>query len=218
MASTQQLVFPVSNYTICIIIKQANKKIFFYLLTILIDDDIQKIVYENIVDNNKSSIYGFVFGNSMLINERVSTAVYRNNRIKKIIFSGGSNGISNQDNDMIPKAIKMKNLVIKLGVNEEDILIDDISNNSFENIENSFHLICEENISSIAIITSEFHLKRCMAIMKQEFPNLEVILILSKDGFSDSNNWFLSDNTWNSRRILATYEANLLIRYAKENC
>ena len=56
------------------------------------DDDIQKIVYENIVDNNKSSIYGLVFGNSMLINERVSTAVgtYRNNRIKKIIFSGGS--------------------------------------------------------------------------------------------------------------------------------
>lgn len=51
----------------------------------LTDDDIQKIVWENIVDNNKSSIYGLVFGNSMLINERVNTAVdvYRNNRIKK---------------------------------------------------------------------------------------------------------------------------------------
>lgn len=55
-----------------------------------------------------------------------------------------------------------------------------------------------------------------MAIIKQKFPNLEVILIPSKDGFSDSNNWFLSDNTWNSGRSLATYEANLLIRYAKE--
>ena len=41
---------------------------------------------------------------------------------------------------MIPKTIKMKNLAIKLGVNEEDILIDDISNNSFENVENSFNL------------------------------------------------------------------------------
>lgn len=55
-----------------------------------------------------------------------------------------------------------------------------------------------------------------MAIIKQKIPNLEVILIPSKDGFSDSNNWFLSDNTWNSGRSLATYEANLLIRYAKE--
>ncbi len=185
----------------------------------LTDDDIQKIVYENVDDNGKSSIYGLVFGNSMLINERVSTAVdaYKNNRIKKIIFSGGNNGISNQDNDVIPEAIKMKELAIELGVSEEDILVDDTSSNSFENVENSFNLICNENISSIAIITSEFHLKRCMAIIKQKFPNLEVILISSKDGFSDGNNWFLSDNTWNSGRSLATYEANLLIRYAKEN-
>lgn len=184
----------------------------------LTDDDIQKIVYENIYDSGKSCIYGLVFGNSMLINERVSTAInaYKNNRIKKIIFSGGSNGISSQDNDTVPEAIKMKKLAIELGVNEEDILIDDTSNNSFENVENSFNLICNKNISSIAIITSEFHLKRCMAIINKRFPNLEVILIPSKDGFSDSNNWFMSDNTWNSGRNLATYEAKLLIRYAKE--
>lgn len=42
---------------------------------------------------------------------------------------------------MIPEAIKMKNLAIELGVNEEDILVDDTSNNSFENVENSFNLI-----------------------------------------------------------------------------
>ena len=184
----------------------------------LTDDDIQKIVYENIEDNGKCTIYGLVFGNSMLINERVNTAVdaYKNHRIKKIIFSGGNNGISNQENDVIPEAIKMKNLAIKLGVNEQDILVDDTSCNSFENVENSFNLISNETISSIAVITSEFHLKRCMAIIKQKFPNMEVILIPSNDGFSDSNNWFLSDDTWNSGRSLATYEANLLIRYAKE--
>jgi len=185
----------------------------------LSDEDIQKIVYGNIIDNGKSCTYGLVFGNSMLINERVNTAVdaYKNNRIKKIIFSGGSNGISNQNNDIIPEAIKMKNSARKLGVNEEDILVEDKSNNSFENVDNSFKLISSENISSIAIITSEFHLKRCMAIIKKKFPNLEIILIPSKDGFSDSDNWFLSDNTWNSGRSLATYEANLLIKYAKEN-
>ena len=40
----------------------------------------------------------------------------------------------------------MKNLAIELGVNEEDILIDDTSNNSFENVENSFNLIFDKNI------------------------------------------------------------------------
>lgn len=60
----------------------------------LADEDIQKIVYGNIYDSGKNSVYGLVFGNSMLIKERVNTAVeaYKNNRIKKIIFSGGSNG------------------------------------------------------------------------------------------------------------------------------
>ena len=89
-------------------------------------------------------------------------------------------------------------------------------NNSFENVENAFKLIDKE-VNSIAIITSEFHLKRCMAIIRKKFPNIEVIMIPSRDGFSDSDNWFLSDNSWNSGRSLATYEANLLIKYATEN-
>jgi len=184
----------------------------------LSDDDIQKIVYGNVSDNGESTVYGLVFGNSMLLKERVSTAVeaYKAGRIKKIIFSGGSNGISNQNNDTIPEAIKMKNIAIEHGIKEEDILIEDQSSNSFENVENSFALISPENITSIAIITSEFHLKRSMAIIQKQNPNLEVIMIPSKDGFSDSNNWFISGNTWNSGRSLATYEANLLIRYAKE--
>ena len=182
------------------------------------DEEIQKIVYSEIEDNGKKSDYAIVFGNSMLINERVITAVaaYKNRRIKKIIFTGGANGISNQNNDTKPEALKMKNLAIELGVKKEDILIEINSRNSFENVENAFKIL-PENIDRIAIITSEFHLKRCLAIVKKKSPNIETILIASKDGFSDSNNWFLSDNTWNSGRSLATYEASLLVKYAKEN-
>ena len=185
----------------------------------LTDADITKIVYGNIADSNEKCTYALVFGNSMLINQRVNTAVtaYKNKRIQKIIFSGGANGVSNQNNDTIPEAVKMKNLALQLGVREKDILMDSQSNNSFENVNNSFELIKDENINEIAIITSEFHLKRCMGIIKKRFPNIDVIMIPSKDGFSDSDNWYLSDNSWNSGRSLATYEANLLIKYAKEN-
>lgn len=64
-------------------LSEINKEIFS-------DDDIQKIVYEDIYDNEKNAIYGIVFGNSMLIKERVYTAVmaYQQQRIQKIIFSG----------------------------------------------------------------------------------------------------------------------------------
>lgn len=185
------------------------------------DKDIESIVYSNIKDNGQISKYGLVFGNSMLIKERVSKAVelYNDKRIKKIIFMGGTNGISNQNNSVIAEANKMKELAIKMGVDPKDIIVDNTSNNTFENIDNAMALLKDEiaTIKNITVVTSEFHLKRCYAIFKKNYPNINITLVAAKDGFSDSNNWFLSDNSWNSGRSIATYEARLLIKYAKEN-
>lgn len=184
----------------------------------LTDEQIDSIVYSNIEDDNLSTKFALVFGNNMLIKERVNTAVnsYKSGRIQKMIFMGGVNGVSNQDNSTIAEAIKMKDLALSLGVEQNDILIDDVSNNTFENIENAMKLL-PDDINHIAIITSEFHLKRCYAILKKNYPNISSTMISSKDGFSDRDNWFLSDNSWNSGRSLATYEAHLLVKYAKEN-
>lgn len=185
------------------------------------DKDIANIVYSNIKDNKQASKYGLVFGNSMLIKERVSKAVelYNNKRIQKVIFMGGVNGISNQNNSAIAEADKMKEFAIRMGIDERDIIVDNTSNNTFENIDNAMFLLKDEidTIKNITIITSEFHLKRCYAILKKNYPNINITLVAAKDGFSDSNNWFLSDNSWNSGRSLATYEAHLLIKYAREN-
>lgn len=186
----------------------------------LSDDSIGRIVYSNIKDNGLTSKYALVFGNEMLIKQRVNKAVeiYKSNRVEKLIFMGGVNGVSNQNKSVIPEAIKMKKLAIDLGVNENDILIDDLSNNTFENIDNAFEIIGDEikKIDNIIVITSEFHLKRCYAIIKKKCPHLNISLVSAKDGFSDSNNWFLSDGSWNTGRSIVTYEANLLIKYAKE--
>ena len=46
---------------------------------------------------------------------------------------------------------------------------------------------------------------------------LEYTLVPSKDGFSDKENWFNSDNSWNSGRSLVTFEAKVLIKYAIED-
>ena len=185
------------------------------------DKDIKYIVYSNIEDNGKTSKYGLVFGNSMLIKQRVEKVVelYNNKRIQKVIFMGGINGVSNQDNSLIAEADKMKELAIELGINENDIIVEDTSNNTFENIDNAMYLLRNEmdTIKNIIVITSEFHLKRCYAILKKNYPNINTTLVAAKDGFSDSDNWFLSDNSWNSGRSLATYEAHLLIKYAREN-
>ena len=158
----------------------------------LTDEQIEKIVFSNIDDDKIPSEYALVFGNSMLIKERVTTAytAYKAGRIKKLVFMGGTSGVSNQDNSNISESEKMKKLAISLGIKEEDILIDDKSNNTFENIENAMKLL-PSNIDHISIITSEFHLKRCYAILKKKYPSISVTMISSKDGFSDKENWFL---------------------------
>lgn len=183
----------------------------------LTDEQIESIVFSNVEDDKLPSLYALVFGNNLLIKERVSTAVdaYKEGRVKKLVFMGGINGISNQDNSKVPEAEKMKDLALSLGVKEEDILLDKESNNTFENIENAMKLL-PRNIDRVSIITSEFHLKRCYAILKKNYPNISVTMIPSKDGLSDKDNWHLSDNSWNSGRSLVTYEAHLLVRYAKE--
>lgn len=149
----------------------------------------------------------------------IAVKEYKNKRFEKMIFMGGTNGVSNQNHEEIAEAIKMKDLALELGVAEKDILLDTTSNNTFENVDNAIELIKNElsSMNNISIITSEFHLKRCYAILKKKLPFLEITMIPAKDGFTDRDNWFLSDNTWNSGRSLATYEAHLLVKYAKED-
>ena len=163
----------------------------------LTDEEIEKIVYSDITDTGESTTYGIVFGNSMLIKERVNQAVdaYQQKRITKVIFTGGINGISNEEKDNISEAQKMKALAMKQGIKACDIITEEESNNTFENIDNTMNLLKKEKISAIALITSEFHLKRCMAIMKKKYPNIKTILIPSFDGFTDKNNWYLSDTS-----------------------
>lgn len=157
----------------------------------------------------------------MLIQERVSKAVelYHQKRVEKLIFMGGVSGVSNQTGETISEAERMKDLALSLGVRKEDILLDSTSNNTFENVDHALSILKEElsSLPSVSIITSEFHLKRCYAILKKKCPSLEVTMIAANDGFTDSDNWFLSDNSWNSGQSLATYEAHLLVRYAKEH-
>ncbi len=128
----------------------------------LTDEQIDNIVYSNIEDDKLPSEFALVFGNNMLLEQRVNTSVdaYKNGRVKKLIFMGGINGVSNQDNSTIAEAIKMKELALSLGIKEDDILVDDTSNNTFENVENAMKLL-PTNITHVSIITSEFHLKRC---------------------------------------------------------
>lgn len=129
-------------------------------------------------------------------------------------------GDSNNSEDHIPESHKMKDLAIKLGVNTDDILIEDQSSNTYENIINAFKILDIKNIDTLMIITSEFHLKRCKAIINKIFPEIDLILIEVTDGIHDRNNWFVHENVWKyngkygSGKNLVIHEAKTLVNEA----
>ena len=186
------------------------------------DREIEKIVFSNIEDNGKSAKYGIVFGSYTLQKYRIETAfkMYNEGRVKKLILSGGSGGISNKNNQKIAEADIMKKILLEKGINEQDLILENTSNSTIENGINVANILndLKEDIHELMLISSEFHLKRCMAIMKKYYKeDIEYILVPAKDGFTDRENWFLSEKVFNSGRSLVEFEADLLIKYAKEN-
>lgn len=188
------------------------------------DERIDKIVYEGMEDNKQEALCGVVFGNYRLQDLRVQKAVelYKAGRIKKLLLLGGAGGISNEEHIPETEASSMKKLALALGVCEKDIFIEEQSNNSIENCIQSMPILKqiypEGSIDKLLLISSEFHLKRCLAtfLKQDEEKKIQYILVPVRDGFSDRTNWFLSDTSWNTGRSLATFEAKALIQYAKE--
>lgn len=187
----------------------------------LTDKQIEKIVFFDINDSGKSAKYGIVFGSYTLQKYRIEQAIklYKEGRVEKLILTGGKGGISNKNNEDVPEAELMKASLVKNGISPQHLILDNSSNSTIENginvakILNNLH----ENIQEVILISSEFHLKRCMAIMKKYYKtNIDYILVPAKDGFTDKENWFLSEKAYNSGRNLVEFEANLLIKYAKE--
>ena len=187
----------------------------------LTDKQIEKIVFSDINDSGKSAKYGIVFGSYTLQKYRIEQAIklYKEGRVEKLKLTGGKGGISNKNNEDVPEAELMKASLVKNGISPQHLILDNSSNSTIENginvakILNNLH----ENIQEVILISSEFHLKRCMAIMKKYYKtNIDYILVPAKDGFTDKENWFLSEKAYNSGRNLVEFEANLLIKYAKE--
>ncbi len=198
---------------------------------------IENIVYQDIEDNGLSSQYAIIFGTSRKIEmkARVEKAVelYTNGRIQKLFFTGGKNGISSAKKNQTPEEInkenknisyiieddlaeaeRMKSYCLQLGVPEKDIIIDSISNNSNETLKNVLKFIELRENDFITLITSAYHLKRCLASAKKYIPfDLNYVLVSANTGYFEEENY---KNTTLGKTLL-NFEANHLIRLAREN-
>lgn len=78
----------------------------------------------------------------------------------KVIVSGGK-GID----EPASEAYTMKKFLIRNGIKEERILIEDMATNTFENMKNTKRIL--KNVDKIIIVTSKYHLFRAKILARR---------------------------------------------------
>lgn len=180
-------------------------------------EDLESIVFTN-NQYNENVIFdiAIIFGGVSMIPYRLDAAInlYNNKKVKKILVSGGIGFLSLDRKNR--EAHKMQKYLLINGVKKEDIIIEDKSRNTYKNIIKSYIILKESyNLGNtkIILITSDFHLKRCMELMKKNTSVKDPYGIGIKDGKNDLENW----HSYSKGRKNIRVEAILLTYYAKKN-
>lgn len=107
-------------------------------------------------------------GPSVVLRYRLDKAIeyLNNNPETKCIVSGGQGS-----NEPFPEALGMKNYLLKKGILEQRIIVEDQSKNTEENILFSVRLIRNDidNKTTFGIVTNNFHMFRAKQIAKNIF-------------------------------------------------
>ena len=179
-------------------------------------DSLEEVVFDTQYPKveNKTD-FGIVFGGVSMIPYRIEEALklYNDDLIDKLVLTGGI-GYLNKDRKT-PEAFKMREFLLKHNVPDSDIIVESKSRSTFENINLFLQILKEQyNIddTSLALITSDFHLRRCLAMIRKLLNN-DTLLYGSgaKDNITDIDSWYKS--VYGRRMILK--EALILCYYAK---
>ena len=103
---------------------------------------------------------------SRLLSNRVDKAIeiYSKCKKKPIIIPSGGKG----EDEKLSEAEAMKNYLLEHGIPEEDILPEDKSATTRENLINSKNLIdVKEGKKKTALISSNYHIYRCLRLAKE---------------------------------------------------
>ena len=168
------------------------------------------------IDINKKYDIALVLGcsNYEIMKYRADEAIklYRLGIIDKIFLTGGI-GLLSTNREMTESYI-MRQYMLLNGINDSDIIIEDKSKNTYENIKNSLNIIEKASNSEdqIVIVTSDFHSKRVKGIIEKMTPLITHSYGVL-DGKHDIDKW--DKYSISTKRLIRT-EALLLSWYTQK--
>jgi uncharacterized SAM-binding protein YcdF (DUF218 family) len=104
-----------------------------------------------------------VWGNeiSPVFRERINHAIelYRSGKVRKVIFTGGQGNRNEQTEAAAARAYAIRN-----GVPENDILIEETSHTTYENVVNAKQLADANGLKKVLLVSDPMHMKRAVAM------------------------------------------------------
>ena len=137
--------------------------------------------------------------------------LYKQGVVNKLFLTGGF-GFLSKNRDTSEASI-MRNYMLAQGISDKDIIIEDKSRDTYENMKNSLRQIEDEcgKDGKIVIVTSDFHSKRSKGML-EKMTSCDVYSYGVLDGKHDLETW--NHYNFSTKKLIRT-EALLLSWYTK---
>ena len=157
-------------------------------------DVVDKLLFQDLEDTGENVDCIIVLGSVKAAQYRVPVAVdaFKAGRANKLMLCGGK--IREFPNGRYSEAEHMAKAVLELGIPEEDIILENSSQNTVENI--LFALIelqksfCLNKVKRVLLVTTAYHTRRSLAIAQYLLPkHIDVIPCPANDNNTRRENW-----------------------------
>ncbi len=155
---------------------------------------VDRLLYEGLEDTGENVDCIIVLGSIKAAKYRVPVAVeaYRRGRAGKIMLCGGA--LRTFPGEECSEAEHMRDKALELGVREEDIIMENTSQNTIENIlcalvelQRNFWL---NKVKKVLLVTTTYHMRRSYAIAGYLFPDhIEVVPCPADDTKTKRDTW-----------------------------
>ena len=137
-------------------------------------DLIDRLLFQGLKDTGEKADCIIVLGSVKAAKYRVPVAVdaYKAGRADKIMLCGGT--LRDFPEGNFSEAEHMQQAAFKLGVDTKDIIIENTSQNTVENIHFALtelqRVFSLSNVHSVLLVTTAYHMRRSLAIARNLLP------------------------------------------------
>ncbi|MDM5317229.1 YdcF family protein [Fictibacillus sp. b24] len=180
--------------------------------TNLTREQITNLLFTNLSDDGECGDCILVFGGKSMYRIKKAADLFLANRAPFILVSGSS---ARWDKE-ITEAEWMKEHLVRMGVPEDKIILEQEATNTTENVIGSAYVLQRkfglQNINRMLVVSSPYHMKRCSLTLKTYMPNWIQYTYCSDDRpYGQRDNWW-KESTEESRVL---NEVSSLIKYVR---